>query len=69
MLESRYNPYSPEVVNFLVFSTKGASPLADLNTAWLLRKRVSLLRSKILPLAPKVTPVPQGQKAYPYSPS
>jgi hypothetical protein len=32
----------------------------------LLRKRVSLLRSKILPLAPKVTPVPEAQKAYPY---
>jgi hypothetical protein len=43
-------PYSPEVVNFLAFSTKDASPLADLNTARLLRKRVSLLRSKILPL-------------------
>jgi hypothetical protein len=40
----------------------------DLNTALLLRKRVSLLRSKILPLAPKVTPFPEGQKDYPYSP-
>jgi hypothetical protein len=29
--------------------------IPDLNTALLLRKRVSLLRSKILPLAPKVT--------------
>jgi hypothetical protein len=36
VLESRYNPYSPEVVNFLVFSTKGASPLSDLR---LLRKQ------------------------------
>ena len=62
VLELRYNPYSPEVVNFLAFSTKDASPLADLNTAWLLCKRVSLLRSKILPLAPKVTPFPRLRK-------
>jgi hypothetical protein len=40
----------------------------DLNTALLLRKHVSLLRSKILPLAPKVTPFPEAQKAYLYSP-
>ena len=53
---------------FLVFSTKGAAPLPDLNTALLLRKRISLLRRKILPLAPKVTPFQEVQKAYPYSP-
>jgi len=31
-------------------------------------KGASALKGKILPLAPKVTPFPEGQKAYPYSP-
>jgi glycosyl transferase family 25 len=31
-------------------------------------KGASVLKSKILPLAPRVTPFPEGQKAYPYSP-
>jgi glycosyl transferase, family 25 len=31
-------------------------------------KGASVLKSKILPLAPRVTPFPEGKKAYPYSP-
>ena len=46
--------YFPRIFN------QGCIPLTDLNTALLLRKRISLLRSKILPLAPKVTPFPEG---------
>jgi hypothetical protein len=49
--------YFPRIFN------QGCIPLTDLNIALLLRKRISLLRSKILPLAPKVTPFPEGQKA------
>jgi GR25 family glycosyltransferase involved in LPS biosynthesis len=32
-------------------------------------KGAAVLKSKILPLAPRVTPFPEGQKAYPYSPA